>query len=580
MSVYYVITAYNDGSPTVLHSATNGEVRVRDASLVEEKNAIPSLTFAIYPNNPGYSILTEFATFIRVQRIADGSSENIFDGRVLTNTPGFDSDGTIHREIVCEGALGYLCDSVQPYLKEQLWVDDEDSTGLQKYVQHLLDTHNASVEDYKHIYPGVIDCTTYKSTDQVYKGTNWQNTWEVVKEKLIGAFGGEVQVVRGTDNLLYLNYRDEIGSPTVDAQPLKLGKNLSSGLSEPQPENVITRLYPLGAKLETTYIDDDGVEVTEETEERLTIESVYDTPYIDDIDAMAIFGVIEGTHTWDGVTTASNLLSKAGTWLTENNAFPVSITLDAYDLSLLGYDYDTFRLYNCYYVDADILDVSRNAAQYLEVVKKTTDISEPHKSTIELGDVTRLASRSTVKAELMQEIESVRKTSSLHFANAVTYTNSALELYDTQIQSTVSELTTVYYVDDEGNTHSVPVSEIYSLITQTSDGVGLELVEKTQELSDVTSDLSLTLAELLAYVRVEMDDDGQPVLRLGSNTSNLVAALTNSELGFYDSNVLVSYISDQKMYISNAEITNELDFGNWAWFARDNGNMTLKWMGA
>ena len=68
----------------------------------------------------------------------------------------------------------------------------------------------------------------------------------------------------------------------------------------------------MGTKLSIT--DEEGNEV--DTEERLTISSVNaGINYLDDIDAIEEFGIIEGIVTWDEVTTPAALLTKGKNYL-------------------------------------------------------------------------------------------------------------------------------------------------------------------------------------------------------------------------------------------------------------------------
>ena len=77
-------------------------------------------------------------------------------------------------EIVCEGQMAYLCDSIQPYTAERQYSGDDTKNGLQEFIDLLLANHNAQVEDYKKIYRGEVTVTTYDSSEGVYKGLNYE----------------------------------------------------------------------------------------------------------------------------------------------------------------------------------------------------------------------------------------------------------------------------------------------------------------------------------------------------------------------------------------------------------------------
>ena len=73
-------------------------------------------------------------------------------------------------------------------------------------------------------------------------------------------------------------------------------------------------------------------------------------------------------------------------------------------------------------------------------------------------------------------------------------------------------------------------------------------------------------------------DDGS-YFELGDNASGYVAKLTDTELGFYDGDTKVAYISNNKLYITNAEITDNLQIGKYQWITDSTGRMSLKWVG-
>lgn len=88
----YLITLYNSGAPLVIHGDF---VSVADCKVVGEKNAIDSMTFTIYPDNPGYDAMTELATAIECVDVRTG--EKVFEGRILAAPASMDSDGVVAR---------------------------------------------------------------------------------------------------------------------------------------------------------------------------------------------------------------------------------------------------------------------------------------------------------------------------------------------------------------------------------------------------------------------------------------------------------------------------------------------------
>ncbi|PFR50598.1 lysin, partial [Bacillus cereus] len=111
-------------------------------------------------------------------------------------------------------------------------------------------------------------------------------------------------------------------------------KNLVSMSCDIDPTEVVTRLTPLGTRVESK---EEGA--TDASEARLTIESVNnDLPYIDDPKGIKEFGIQGKSITWDDVTIASNLLAKGKEWLQQQKTILTQYKISAVDLYLIGLD--------------------------------------------------------------------------------------------------------------------------------------------------------------------------------------------------------------------------------------------------
>ena len=391
----YTVTITNGTESVAIHDRYE---RIASAQIGKERNAIDSLTFTIYPDNPGYEKLHSFKTLVQVRNGKTGALD--FDGRVVKACAAMDDSGLIYKTVQCEGVEAYLCDSTQPYIEEKQWSGDDTKNGLQEFIDYVLARHNERVEEYKRIYRGTVDLETYVTSSGVYKGLQRETSRDTLTNKLVDVFGGEMRVRRNeTDGLLYLDYSKKLG--TDRSTPIEIARNMASVAMDEDPTQVITRLRPFGAKIEVE--NEDGTTI--ETEERVTIESVNNgLEYIDDAEAMATYGIIEGTYTWDKVTLPANLLSNAQSWLEENNRFPHSASVSAYDLSLIDLAPDEFRLLDWYQCRNPLVGLDES----LEIIKQTIDINEPHNSSIELGDSTTKQS-SQATAALSSRLDKLEK---------------------------------------------------------------------------------------------------------------------------------------------------------------------------
>ena len=182
----YTVTIFNDGEAVNIHDRYE---RIASAQIAKERNAIDSLSFTIYPDNPGYELLRSLKTTIQVRNGKTGRLD--FDGRIVKAPASMDGTGAVFKSVQCEGVEAYLCDSTQPYLAERQWSGGSGRTGLQEFIDYVLARHNERVEPHKRVYRGEVDLVTYATTGGVYKGLQRDSTRDTLFGKLVDVFGGE-----------------------------------------------------------------------------------------------------------------------------------------------------------------------------------------------------------------------------------------------------------------------------------------------------------------------------------------------------------------------------------------------------
>jgi phage minor structural protein len=366
----YVVTLENSKIPTEIHG---NDQKLTSAKIVRGINAIDSFTFTMTPKNSGFYKVKDFTTLVKVYNTVQERYE--FLGRVLYSDTTMNESGLITKEVTCENLFGYLCDSVQPYVDTRNWTVN----GL---LRTLIDEHNKLVEPDKRFTIGTVTVTD--ANDNVYCGIQRENTWDAIQNKLVKTLGGEVQL-RVENGVNYIDYLTHVGE--TKQTEIAVSKNMKSIKQEKDPSAYVTRLIPLGCKLteKKTSIDEDGNEVVEEvqSEKRLDITAVNaGRNYIDDEQAVLVYGVHVGVATWDDVTDPNNLMSKGEAWLAANNKVAVKYSITALDLSLIGLDIDDFNIGNTHPIKNSLIGVDDTA----RIIKKTIDICNPVSSTIEVGD--------------------------------------------------------------------------------------------------------------------------------------------------------------------------------------------------
>ena len=354
----YEVKIINNKEETIINSVGASQYVPRiTGSCKFGINTIDSFTFTIFPNNDGYNLIYPLKTLVEVKNLNTNNVE--FEGRVLLQTPKMDSSGIIYKTVVCESYLGYLNDSVQSY---------ETISGIsaEELFKKIINNHNSQVENSKKFIIGEIKIGTSPS-DNEDRYLNYEKTFDSVNKNLIERFGGELRVRKAGDNI-YIDYIKEIGEKKNTV--IALANNLIAIEQEKDPSEIITRLIPIGAKLENS-------------DERLTITSINGgINYVEDEEAIKEFGVIVDTVNFDDITEDIELLNKAKSYLKENNKIKKKYKIDALDLSTIDLNFDSFEVGNTYRVINSLMNIDEE----LRIIEKTLDINSPQNSSLTFGD--------------------------------------------------------------------------------------------------------------------------------------------------------------------------------------------------
>lgn len=113
--------------------------------------------------------------------------------------------------------------------------------------------------------------------------------------------------------------------------------------------------------------------------------------------------------------------------------------------------------------------------------------------------------------------------------------------------------------------------------TQTTDALG-ESVTNVQTQVGATAD---RLDEEIDARKQYMQFDPNNGLTIGdlTNTDAYSVQLTSTMMQFRAGNTVAAYVSNDRLYINNAEVVNTLRIGNFAFLPRDNGHMSLQYVG-
>lgn len=137
-----------------------------------------------------------------------------------------------------------------------------------------------------------------------------------------------------------------------------------------------------------------------------------------------------------------------------------------------------------------------------------------------------------------------------------------------------------------------------SLMTQTGDGWAFNMAQISDTLDTATADIDAlveslggvdntvnALQQAVADLGVISDYvivttyENQPCIELGEAENGFKLRITNTQIHFLADGAIPAWLSNQKLFIEKAEVTDELQFGGFVWKTRSNGNMGLSWKG-
>lgn len=552
----YIVEIKNGKSVTRIHG--QGRAKLKSGSVVKGINAIDSFSFSILPSNIGFSRINDFTTLVSVYNTNKNRYE--FFGRALYSDTTMSENGLITKDVTCESYMGFLCDSQQPYVEERNWTVSE-------LFHHLINTHNAQVEEYKRFTVGSLTVTD--PNDNIYCGIQRENTWDAIKKKLVDVLGGELRY-RVENGTIYIDYLDKIG--TTRSTKIAVSYNMKSITEERDPSAYVTRLIPLGSKLkkEVTSTDNDGNQTTQTTdsEERVDITSVNDgLNYIDDVEAIEKYGIHVGYQLWDDVSEPSNLKRKGEEWLAQNNKVQIKYSITALDLSLLGLAVDDFEVHDYYPVENPLIGVDDVA----RIVKKTIDICEEVRSAIEIGENLKTLSdiQMAQSASVADMVAAVKKIESNYMTNETVYSETlALSSLIQQIaESIVLSVEEAYLTKTAGDELKETIETQLSLL---ADEISMKFTTASETIENVDGVIQSKFTELYKFIRFS-----ETGISIGSSESEISLEIDNDMIVFKRNGVQFGWWDGVDFHTGNivVAVNERAQFGNFAFVPRADGSL-------
>lgn len=534
---------YCDGQ--LFHDPRLQEYQLLSPSLSLELNKTGTFTFTLYPDHPAYGTISKLKSIITIEK--DGAV--LFRGRPLSSKEGFYRQ----QDYTCEGELAFLLDSrVRPF---------EMAGGVTELFTYLINQHNEQVDETKRFQVGTVTVTD--PNDYINRSNvTYETTWDILNTRLLNTLGGYLWV-RHEEDGVYLDYLTDFSY--MSTQRITFGENLLDYGRTRDGSEIATALIPLGARL----TDAEG----KQTEERLTISDVNDgKDYVYDQAAVEQYGWIFTTQNWDDVTQAGNLKQKGLDALNEQVKTVATIEMSAADLSQMDASFDDFRIGQYVFVDSP--PHGMDGEKFL-VEKMSLRLDDPAQNQLTFGRVySTFTEESNKNNQAVSDLIHRTETIESDYVTNDTITSITEDVYsriDQSAEEILSEVGSTYVTSDNFR------EELSTSLTQTAEGWEMEFNEFRSWVEETNGENQTAFEELRKYIRFI---EGNIIL--GDQNNDLQCIITNTKISFEQNGTEVAYISNNKLYITNAEVLDRFTVGNpssgyFDWIPRANGNLGMKW---
>ena len=325
-----------------------------------ELNKTGTFSFLIYPEHPYFDKLEKMKSIVRVYQ----DNELVFRGRILTDENGFYNE----KQVSCEGELAFLNDSIQrPYDFQS----GTNHTTIPEFFTYLINKHNEQVEETKRFKVGRITVTD-PNNYIVRADSTYMNTWETINQKLINTNGGYLWVRHESDGV-YIDYLEDF-NVAVD-QIVEFGENLLSFKRQTNGADIATAIIPIGATVDNVPVTIANLPNETTGEIRKQADFVYS------VSGVSQHGWIFKKESWNDVTEASNLLTKAKALVATTINQLVTIELTAVDLASVNQNFESFKLGK--YVQ--VYTKPHGINNYFLVKKLSIQFDNPQNNSLTLG---------------------------------------------------------------------------------------------------------------------------------------------------------------------------------------------------
>jgi len=514
-------------------------------------NTVGSASFSIYATHPFYKHLQKLRSVFEI--LQDG--EPIFRGRMTEDTVDFDN----MKAVDLEGAMAFFNDSIiRPFVFPDDFTKDSEyataaATGnvIEFFLSWLINQHNSQVQEFQQFKLGKVTVTD-PNNYLARSAEDYSKTWEVLSSKLFNSALGGYLCIRYEDDGNYIDYLKDF--ELTNTQRIEYGENLLNISTESDASATYSALLPLGAKknsIDKESKDDSRLTIAELEDRNITEDIVKSGDTIYSISAVEKYGFIYAPTkdtTWDDVTTAINLQTKAIEYMNETaTKLKNKISITALDLHFSDAEIETFRIYRYCLVNTK----PHGHKDSYKLTQLDIDIVNPQNTKITLGEETM--SLTDINAGIRKTVENTVEIAREAVHSEV---KTQVETSATSILSDCEQIimTAVSNYVETGN-FSEFRETVAAQLTFMSEQLALNFTETTSRIEDVDGDLQEKFNTITKYFTFDING-----MTIGQADNRNKVIIDSDEMSILVNDVVVQrFDANGQALIPELTVTKKLD---------------------
>lgn len=221
-------------------------------------------------------------------------------------------------------------------------------------------------------------------------------------------------------------------------------------------------------------------------------------------------------------------------------------------------------------LEATVNGISTKISEQAATLNATVKTANEAKSTAD-SNKTTISQVSTTASDALSKATTVE-------ANLNGYKTTVSETYATKTDMRSGDATVQANVDQLA-TDAMNTYVQTSTFTQARDSFTQELSQTKRDVTDANTAIAANEETRRKYMRFSGADTGDPQIELGASDSAFKMRLTNQRLAFMQGDSTPTYVSNQRLYINDAEVNQTLRIGKYAFIPRPDGHMSLQYVG-